>query len=180
MDMSQLPPEESQLVSGEAPTFRHIDDVPWQKVRAQQNADGVEVFVHEKWMSYSSDPQYLSLYAKYDPGMIVRRHGHYSPHVVFILEGEATFGDQVCGPGMHIELPHGAAFGPIVAGPAGAVMFEVMLGNPRSWGDQPEAFEAALADNGATALPHPPIDLQATEALQRLSDKPTDEPSGNE
>ena len=141
------------------PNFSHLDDVPWRKVRAQRNADGSESFVHEKWIAYSREPQYLSLYARYDPGMIVRRHGHHSPHIVFILEGEVWIGDQHCGPGMHVELPYGAAFGPIIAGDAGAVMFEVMMGNPSSWGDQPELFDQALERAGAAALPHPPYDL---------------------
>lgn len=141
------------------PVFSHLDDVPWRKVRAQRNADGTEAFVHEKWIAYSRDPQYLSLYAKYDPGMIVRRHGHRSPHIVFVLEGECSIGGRHCGPGMHVELPFGAAFGPIIAGDAGVVMFEVMMGDPSSWGDRPEAFTDALANAGATALPHPPFDL---------------------
>ena len=51
------------------------------------------------------------------------------------------------------------AFGPIVAGPEGATMFEVMLGDPRSWGDEPEAFERALAEHGAEALPDPPLEF---------------------
>lgn len=137
------------------PRFTHLDEVEWRKVRAQLNADGTEAFVHEKWVAYSSDPMYLSLYARYDPGMIVRRHGHRSPHVVFVLEGSCTIGDRECGPGTHVELPYGAAFGPIVAGEDGVVMFEVMMGDPRSWGDRPEAFEEALQRRGATALPHP-------------------------
>jgi hypothetical protein len=58
-------------------------------------------------------------------------------------------------------LPFGAAFGPIVAGPEGAVLFEVMMGDPRSWGDQPELFEQALAEHGATALPDPPLEYPA-------------------
>ena len=72
------------------PTFRHLDDpdVPWQQVKRQRNADGTESSVWEKWLAFSPDPQYLSLYAAYDPGMIVRRHGHYSPHVVFVIDGE--------------------------------------------------------------------------------------------
>jgi hypothetical protein len=140
-------------------TIRHLDDVPWRKVRAQRNADGTEAFVHEKWIAYSTEPRYLSLYARYDPGMIVRRHGHRSPHVVFVLDGDCTIGGRHCGPGTHVELPLGAAFGPIVAGPGGVVMFEVMMGDPSSWGDRPELFEAALSSAGATALPHPPIDL---------------------
>jgi hypothetical protein len=93
--------------------------------------------------------------------MIVRRHGHFSPHIVFVLEGEVWFGDRHCPAGTHIELPFGAAFGPVRAGDKGALMFEVMLGDPRSWGDQPELFEATLAAHGATALPDPPLDFPA-------------------
>jgi hypothetical protein len=132
--------------------------VPWQPVRAQRNADGTEVFVREKWFSFSAEPQYLSLYARYDPGMVVRRHGHYSPHVVFVLEGEITVGERPCPAGTHIELPLGAAFGPIVAGDEGATLFEVMMGDPRSWGDEPEAFTRALDARGAEALPDPPLE----------------------
>jgi hypothetical protein len=36
-------------------------------------------------------------------------------------------------------------------------MFEVMMGDPRSWGDRPEAFDAALAAAGAERLPDPPL-----------------------
>jgi len=145
---------------GVQPVFRHLDDadVPWQPVKAQRNADGSTAHVWEKWLAFSPDPQYLTIYAKYDPGMIVRRHGHFSPHIVFVLEGEATFGGRSCPAGTHIELPLGAAFGPVVAGPEGAVMFEVMMGDPRSWGDQPEVFDAALATHGAERLPDPPLE----------------------
>jgi hypothetical protein len=146
-----------------APTFRHLDDpdVPWQAIKAQRNADGSVAHVWEKWLAFSADPQYLTLYARYDPGMVVRRHGHFSPHVVFVLEGEVSFGDRRCRAGTHVELPEGAAFGPIVAGPEGAVMFEVMMGDPRSWGDDPGAFEDALAAQGAEALPDPPLEFPA-------------------
>ena len=148
------------LVPGAEPTFRHLDDpeVPWQQVRRQRNADGSEASVWEKWLAFSPDPQYLSLYAKYDPGMIVRRHGHFSPHIVFVLSGGAWFGDRWCPAGTHIELPLGAAFGPVRAGDEGAVMFEVMLGDPRSWGDQPEQFERVLAEHGAEPLPDVELD----------------------
>ena len=147
--------------SGGGPTFRHLDDpdVPWQQVKAIRRADGTTAAVWEKWLAFSPDPQYLSLYARYDPGMIVRRHGHRSPHVLFVLEGELTCGDRSCPAGTHIELPLGAAFGPCVAGPDGAVLFEVMMGDPRSWGDAPAAFEQALADHGAVPLDAPPLEF---------------------
>lgn len=148
---------------GLEPTFRHLDDpdVPWQAVKAQRNADGSIAHVWEKWLAFSADPPYLTLYAKYDPGMIVRRHGHFSPHVVFVLEGEVSFADRRCPAGTHVELPEGAAFGPVVAGPEGAVMFEVMMGDPRSWGDAAAAFDAALGAHGAQALPDPPLEFPA-------------------
>ena len=152
---------ESSKIDGVEPIFRHLDDADmgWRAVKAQKNADGSVSHVWEKWFAFSPNPQYLSLYAKYDPGMIVRRHGHFSPHVVFVLEGDVWFGDRHCPAGTHIELPFGAAFGPVRAGDKGALMFEVMLGDPRSWGDQPELFEAELAAHGATALPDPPLEF---------------------
>jgi hypothetical protein len=155
-------------VPGAEPTFRHLDDpeVPWQAVKAQRNADGSESFVWEKWLAFSADPQYLSLYARYDPGMVVRRHGHFSPHVLFVIAGDIRCGDRHCPAGTHIELPLGAAFGPFVAGPEGTTLFEVMMGDPRSWGDDPAAFARALATSGATALPDPP--LQFPEWLEDL------------
>jgi hypothetical protein len=151
---------ENPKVAGLEPVFRHLDDpdVPWQAVKAQRNADGSDAFVREKWFAFSAEPPYLSLYAQYDPGMVVRRHGHYSPHILFVLEGELTIGERVCPAGTHVELPFGAAFGPIVAGAEGATLFEVMMGDPRSWGDEPEAFTRALEARGAEALPDPPLE----------------------
>jgi hypothetical protein len=162
------PPTDNPRIPGKEPIIRRLDDpdMKWQQVRRQQNADGTEASVWEKWLAFSPEPQYLSLYAKYDPGMIVRRHGHFSPHIVFVLEGGAWFGDEWCGVGTHIELPFGAAFGPVRAGDEGATFFEVMLGDPRSWGDQPELFEQALADAGASVLPD--VELDYPDWLQDL------------
>ena len=157
--MSDL--ETSPKVPGLEPTFRHLDDldVPWQQVRAVRLPDGSVASVWEKWLAFSPDPLYLSLYAKWDPGVIQRRHGHLSPHVLIVLEGEIVCADRPCPAGTHIELPCGAAFGPFVAGTEGAVLFEVMMGDPRGWGDDPASFERVLSERGAQALPDPPIAL---------------------
>jgi len=153
-------PPAAPKVPGLEPTFRHLDDadVPWQAVKRQRNADGSVSEVREKWLAFSADPQYLSLYARYDPGMIVRRHGHLSPHVLFVLEGEIQIGDRTCPAGTHVELPFGAAFGPLRAGPEGATLFEVMLGDPRSWGDQPELLDQLRDEHGVEPLPDPELD----------------------
>jgi hypothetical protein len=145
-------------VPGLEPVFRHLDDVPWQQVRTQMHPDG-QRSVWEKWLAFRRDPPYLSLYARYDPGMVVRRHGHWSDHVVFVLGGELTCGDVRCRTGTHIELPKGAAFGPLIAGPEGAELFEVMMGDPRSWGADEEGFERLLRERGIAKLPDPPIEL---------------------
>jgi hypothetical protein len=153
--------ESSVKVPGLEAGFRHLDDsdITWQQVKSIRLADGTTASVWEKWLAFSPDPPYLSLYAKWDPGMVVRRHGHYSPHVVFVVSGDLWCGERHCPPGTHIELPLGAAFGPFVAGSEGVVLYEVMMGDPRSWGDDPAAFETALARVGAVALPDPEIEL---------------------
>ena len=146
---------------GSGPVIRRLDDaaLPWQRVKAQRNADGTESSVWEKWFAFRADPPYLSLYARYDPGMVVRRHGHRSPHVVFVLEGEILVGHVVCAAGTHIELPEGEQFGPLVAGDAGCALFEVMMGDPRSWSDDPAPFVEACSERGVTPLPDPEIDF---------------------
>lgn len=163
MTPADLPPPDAPAdprVAGQEPIFRHLDDpdLSWQQVKRQRNADGSESSVWEKWLAFSPDPQYLSLYARYDPGMIVRRHGHYSPHVVFVIEGDLWVGDRHCPAGTHIELPLGAAFGPLRAGDDGALLFEVMLGDPRSWGDRPETLDAVREARGVEGLPDVVLD----------------------
>ncbi len=154
---------ENPRVPGLEPRFTHRDgdEVPWIAVRSQRNADGTESHVWEQWVAFSVDPLYLALFARWDPGMIVRRHGHHSPHTLTVLEGSMTCDGVACGPGTHIELPYGASFGPFVAGPDGVHLYEVMLGDPRSWSDEPEALQRALAEHGVEQLPDPPIELPA-------------------
>jgi hypothetical protein len=154
-------------------TSRDGEEVPWIAVKSQRNADGTEAHVWEKWVAFSTDPLYLALFARWDPGMIVRRHGHHSPHTLTVLEGSFACDGVECGPGTHIELPLGASFGPFVAGPEGVHLYEVMLGDPRSWSDEPEALRAVLAEHGAEQLPDPPIELPAgLEDLRAVFQRP--------
>jgi hypothetical protein len=133
-----------------------MDELKWQEVRAQQHG-AQRASVREKWLEFT--PQILTLYARWDPGMVVHRHGHNSDHLVFVLAGEVLCGEVRCTKGMHIWLPKGAALGPLVAGPQGVELFEVMLGDPRSWPADPEGFARLLAERGIEQLPNPPIDM---------------------
>ena len=139
-----------------SPRFAHLDDLPWQEVRRQRHGDR-EVSVREKWLDFC--PGFLSLYAKWDPGMIVQPHGHNSNHVVYVLEGEMTCGDVLCRKGTHIALDQGDTFGPFVAGPDGVELFEVMMGDPRSFPADLEGYAQFLAERGVEQLPNPPIEM---------------------
>ncbi|MEM7409963.1 MAG: hypothetical protein AAF430_07005 [Myxococcota bacterium] len=136
--------------------FRHADDEKWQEVRAIE-VEGRRAVVLEKWLDFT--PAFLSLYAKWDPGMMIHKHGHNSDHVVFVIEGDMHCGDVHCTAGMHITLEQGASFGPFVAGPNGVTLFEVMMGDPRSWPSDTEGFERLLEAKNAKRLPNPPIEL---------------------
>ena len=57
------------------------NDVPWIPVRSQRNPDGSDSHVWERWVAFSVEPLYLALFAKWDPGMIVRRHGTPLPPI---------------------------------------------------------------------------------------------------
>ena len=46
-----------------------------------------------------------------------------------------------------------------IVGPDGVELFEVMMGDPRSFPADPEGYERFLLENGARQLPNPPIDM---------------------
>ena len=138
------------------PKFRHADGEKGHEVRAIA-IDGRRASVWERWLEFT--PELLTIHARWDPGMMVHKHGHNSLHILYVLAGEMTCGEVRCTRGMHITLPLGAAFGPFVAGPEGVELFEVMMGAPRSWPADPDGFKKLLAEKNAAKLPDPPIEL---------------------
>jgi hypothetical protein len=136
------------------PHISSIDDHPWNEVKAQDHG-GRRVSIWEKFLEWT--PDRLVVYARYDPGMVVERHGPASDHLVFVVAGEVTVGDRPCGPGTHITLLRGAAFGPLVAGPEGATLYEVMWGDPRAIPADPDGFAELLDERGIVPLPNPPV-----------------------
>ena len=68
------------------------------------------------------------IYTSYDPDLVLERHGHSSDHVIFILKGSLSVGGTECPPGTMVLLPHGAAFGPLIAGPEGTELIEFYTG----------------------------------------------------
>lgn len=136
--------------------FRHLDQEEWIEVKAQMHGDK-RVSIWEKYLEWT--PSFLSIYARYDPHMVAERHGHLSDHIVFVLEGEIRVGDTLCTKGMHITLEQGAVFGPIVAGPEGALLYEIMMGDPRAVPADKEGFARLCAERGIEPLPNPPVEF---------------------
>jgi hypothetical protein len=137
--------------------YWHLDDIDWTEVQRQQNADGSVSVVREKWPIIR--PDFLSAHVHYEPGMVVRRHGHRSNHIVFVLGGSGWIGTEPCEPGTHIHVPLGSAFGPIIAGPEGLTCWELSFGEFGGWGDQPELYANEIAERGITPLPDPPLEI---------------------
>jgi hypothetical protein len=144
------------MADGSGPRIRHLDDVPWEEVRRIDYGDRT-ASVREKWLDFS--PRFLSLVAEWDPGMMIHAHGHNSNHVIYVLEGDMSCGDVHCRPGTHIALDQGDTFGPFIAGEHGVVLFEVMMGDPRSFPADEQGWERLLAERGAKQAPNPKIAL---------------------
>ena len=81
-----------------------MDDIEWTEVKRQQNADGSISVVREKWPI--AEPDFMSAYIEYSPGMITRRHGHFGHHLVFVIAGGAWFGRPL----VPCRDPHRTAF----------------------------------------------------------------------
>lgn len=75
---------------------------------------------------------------------------------MYVLSGDLLCGDVHCPASIHIDLPHGAALGTLIAGPDGVELFEVMMGDAASWAADPDCFKALLASRNITKLPDPP------------------------
>ena len=137
------------------PRFSIVDeaDVPWTEVIVQQHGER-RVSVHEKFLEWS--PERMVVLGRYDPGMIIERHGHKSDHVIYILDGEVTVGDRVCTKGALIILEEGAVFGPLIAHPEqGCLMFETWLDDPMPVPADKEGYYALLESQGIVRLPNP-------------------------
>jgi hypothetical protein len=131
--------------------FVDADAVPFTEVVAQLHGDR-RASVHIKFLEWT--PERFVAYTRYDPGLVLERHGHSSDHLVFVLEGELTVGDRVCGPHTLVVLEHGAAFGPLIAGPEGCVFLETYTGDVTPVPADKEGYAALLEEKGIVRLPN--------------------------
>jgi hypothetical protein len=139
--------------------FVNVADVPWNEVIAQLHGER-RVSVHEKFLEWNA--RRMVVLGRYDPHVVIERHGHASDHLVYVLEGDLMVGDRHCPPGTLIVLEFGATFGPLIAGDNGALLFEVWMGDPRPVPADKEGYYALLKEKGIVRLPNPAIKMPAT------------------
>jgi len=150
--------------------FVHEADVPWQEVLAQRHGER-RVSVHEKFLEWTADR--MVVLGRYDAGVVVERHGHASDHLVYVLDGELTIGDQRCPAGTLVVLEHGAVFGPLVAGERGALLFETWAGDPAPVPADKAGYQALLRERGIERLAPPRIIRPASAPGGRDRDPPS-------
>jgi hypothetical protein len=139
--------------------FANVDDLDWIDVVAQRHPDGRIAGAHLKFLEWTDDR--LVALTRYDPHLVLERHGHASDHLIYILEGHLDVGDRPCPPGTLVVLEHGATFGPLVAGPEGTLLLESYAGDPFPASADPEGYERLLAERGIEKLPNPPFEPPA-------------------
>ena len=144
-------------VPGLAEVVARYDDLPWAELRRQRSAGGTVAVVRARWTI--ARPDFTSALVEHDPGMVTRRERWLGTHMVWVLDDGAWFDNRWCPAGTHVEVPAGCEVGPIVAGSEGARFIELTHGDVRSLGVGRDAYERALAQQGATLLPYPALDL---------------------
>ena len=143
-------------MTARAPRLAIVDPatVPWTEVIAQRHGER-RVSVHEKFLEWTE--RMMVVLGRYDPHVVVERHGHRSDHLVHVLEGELLVGDRRCPPGTLIVLEVGAVFGPLIAGADGCLLFEVWMGDPGPVPADREGYHALLRERGIERLEPPRI-----------------------
>jgi len=132
--------------------FVHVDDVPTQEVLAQMHGDR-RVGVHLKFLEWT--PSRMVAFTRYDPGLVLEKHGHASDALVFIIDGHLTVGDHECPPGTLIVLEKGAAFGPLVAGDEGCTFLECYGDDVAPVPADKDEYYRLLTELGIERLPNP-------------------------
>lgn len=137
-------------------SFVHDRDRPYVDVKAQRQGDR-RVSVWLKMLDLR--PERAFFHTRYDPGLVLERHGHLSHHYVYVVAGTVWFDGEACRAGTLVDLPRGASFGPIVVGDEGAELIEVYFGDCRPVPVDRDEWEAIKRERGIVDLPNPVLDV---------------------
>jgi hypothetical protein len=149
------------------PHFQHIDAMEWKPVLAQDHS-GERKVVLEKWLH--QEPRVMVFAGKWDPGMVVAKHGHMCPNSIYVLEGSMESDGVACPAGTNIMLDVGTPYGPNITGPDGVIVYEVMGGHPAVWYADPEGFAALKKERGIKQLANPHLGDETADGTRATYD----------
>lgn len=135
-------------------SYVHGQDVEAVEVKSQIR-DGVRRSVWLKFLELT--PAGSVFHTRYDPGLVLERHGHKSDHYVFVISGEVTFDGELCKAGTLVRLPKGATFGPMFTGDEGAEIIEIYLGDCRPEPADKDEWHRIMREHDIDELPNPPL-----------------------
>jgi len=128
-----------------------IEDASWYEVLHQQHPDGRVVCIRQKAIERSAERNMF--WTLYEPGFVLRQHVHVSDQITHLVEGEFRSGDTLCKAPAVLVLKKGALFGPVVAGPKGALLLEIFIGSSDSSPTDMPGFQRLLEEKGIRQLP---------------------------
>jgi ChrR Cupin-like domain len=140
--------------SGPVVSFVHSGDVEAVEVKSELR-EGTRRSVWLKFLELT--PEASVFHTRYDPGLVLQRHGHRSNHYIFVIDGEVRFDTEVCSAGSLVRLPHGATFGPIWVGDEGAEILEIYLGDCRPEPADKSEWQRIKDEHDIVDLPNPPL-----------------------
>lgn len=146
------------MTRSERPTvsYVHDEDRDYVDVKSQKQGER-KVSVWLKMLDL--EPERAFFHTRYDPGLVLQRHGHRSDHYVFVIAGTVFFDGERCRAGSLIKLPLGATFGPIVVGDEGAETIEVYFGDCRPVPARSAEWDSIKRERGIVELPNPVLDV---------------------
>ncbi len=137
-------------------SYVHDDELPFVDVKSQMQGDQ-KISVWLKMLDLS--PERAFYHTRYDPGLVLQRHGHHSNHYVYVIRGDVWFDGEHCQAGSLIVLPLCATFGRFVVGESGAETIEVYFGDSRPIPADKREWAEIKRERGIAELPNPPLDV---------------------
>lgn len=116
----------------------HIDEAPW--VRGEARKPGGPITGGSQLIGDLKEGPWIHIHSL-TPGMIVKPHSHNETEVIYIVEGELTLGDRICGPGTVAYIEKDTEYG-FTVGPEGVRFINIRQGL------------ASMTMEGKTSYPH--------------------------
>jgi len=143
----------------------NIEDLPEEHVVRPQMRDGNRAAVRIR--NIDRNDRHTIHYTRYDPNLVVERHGHKGLNIIYIIDGEIMVDDRPAYAGSTIVIEPETPFGPMFVGSEGATIIESFFGANAVgiMGQDPVGFKKVTAELGITVLPEddpntPPARLQ--------------------